>query len=68
MEDFVEDIRKIMPPVCTVNERKFLDEMKEKAKPYISQDEIIGLTIPNYSTLFQSDFEINLSELVEGKQ
>jgi hypothetical protein len=29
MENFIQDLRKIMPPTCTPNERKFLDTLKE---------------------------------------
>ena len=69
MEDFVEDIRKIMPPTCTLIERKFLDEVMGKAKLIRPNVYVINLE-PNKisSVIFAKDFEANLSELVEGKQ
>ncbi|MCA6437058.1 MAG: hypothetical protein IM592_11285 [Bacteroidetes bacterium] len=69
LEDFVEDLRKIMPPTCTKTERKFLDEIKEKAKlirPNVYA--IFPEPLKLRSVIFAKDFEANLSELVEGKQ
>jgi hypothetical protein len=66
---FIADLRKIMPPVCTPNERKFLDEVKEKAK-LIRPNVYVIYREPHKigSVIFAKDFEANLSELVEGKQ
>jgi hypothetical protein len=69
LEDFIEAIRKIMPPVCTPNDRKFLDEIREKAKlirPNVYA--IFPEPLKLRSVIFAKDFEANLSELVEGKQ
>jgi hypothetical protein len=68
-DSFVEDLRKIMPPTCTKTERKFLDEIKEKAKlirPNVYA--IFPEPLKLRSVIFAKDFEANLSELVEGKQ
>jgi hypothetical protein len=66
---FIEQLRKIMPPVCTLIERKFLDEMKEKAK-LIRPNVYVIYREPHKigSVIFAKDFDANLSELVEGKQ
>jgi hypothetical protein len=73
LEDFIEDLRQIMPPTFTLKDRKFLDEIRGKGE-YI--DNMGCIIIPKLDVnsnehtgfLFQSDFETNLSELVEGKQ
>jgi hypothetical protein len=65
---FIQDLRKIMPPVCTPNDRKFLDEIREKAKlirPNVYA--IFPEPLKIRSVIFAKDFEANLSELVEGK-
>ncbi len=67
-ESFIEQLRKIMPPVCTPNDRKFLDEIREKAKlirPNVYA--IFPEPLKIRSVIFAKDFEANLSELVEGK-
>jgi hypothetical protein len=67
--DFIYDLRKIMPPVCTLNDRKFLDEVRDKAK-LISANVYVIYREPHKigSVIFAKDFDANLSELVEGKQ
>jgi len=63
------DLNKIMPPVCTPNERAFLDEIKEKGKwdRRGVKPEWGGIELPD-GYIPQSDFtKCNLSELVEGK-
>jgi hypothetical protein len=58
-----------MPPVCTPNERKFLDEISDKAKlirPNVYA--IFPEPLKIRSVLFEADFDVNLSELVEKKQ
>jgi hypothetical protein len=68
-EEFIADLRKIMLPTCTLNERKFLDEVKEKAKLISANVYVIYRTLHTIgSVIFAKDFEANLSELVEGKQ
>jgi hypothetical protein len=54
---------------CTTNQRKFLDEMKEKAK-LIRPNVYVIYREPHKigSVIFAKDFDANLSELVEGKQ
>lgn len=63
---FITDLRQIMPPTCTKNERKFLDEIREKGGflKYSDGQEVIDL--PN-SVINQKDFDSNLPELVEKK-
>ncbi len=65
---FIEKLRKIMPPTCTPNERKFLDEVRDKAK-LISANVYVIYREPHKigSVIFAKDFDANLSELVEGK-
>jgi hypothetical protein len=55
--------------ICTLNDRKFLDEVKGKAK-LISENVYVIYREPNKigSVIFAKDFDANLSELVEGKQ
>jgi hypothetical protein len=73
IKEVINCLREIMPPVCTKTERKFLDEMKEKAE-YINNMGCIIIPKLDVNSnehtgfLFQSDFDANLSELVEGKQ
>jgi len=69
---FFSDLRKIMPPVCTLNERKFLDEIKRNGK-IDSDGYLVFSSYEPYNDspgtqLDQSDFEANLSELVEKKE
>lgn len=66
-DKLVRVIRQIMPPICTPNQRKFLDEIRSKGefvKSVLPGKNAIWL---NYSCIRQSDFESNLSELVEKK-
>jgi len=63
--DFLADLRQIMPPTCTPNERKFLDEIKEKGRKSIL-DRIFF--IGDEGLLDQSEFDSNLSELMEKKE
>jgi len=64
----VFDLRQIMPPTCTPNARKFLDEIREKFMAY--GDGSLGLKSEDYSSMLdKSDFtKCNLSELVEKKE
>jgi len=66
-QTFIEGLREIMPFTCTVTERMFLDEIREKAKKLpIANAWGINLN-PNLlerSILWQSDFETNIKELV----
>ena len=69
LEDFIEDLRKIMPPTCTKTERKFLDEVKERSW-YVTNPALNLFCIEIRSKhsnviLHQSDFKSNLKELVE---
>lgn len=48
---------------CTLNERKFLDELREKGE-WTSWHGAIWLD--NGSAISQSDFSANLQELVDG--
>jgi len=69
--DFMTDFRKIMPPICTETERKFLDGVKVN----FILDEDGDLEIRNTRSIlgkknyiFQHDFlETNLKDLIEGK-
>jgi hypothetical protein len=67
VESFIQDLRKIMPPTCTPNERKFLDEIKEKSK-YIKGHINEWVEIGYNSSFNQDDFEVHLKELVKKKQ
>lgn len=73
-EGFISDLRQIMPPTCTPNERKFLDEIKERGKLIDSMGCLVIQKLNPDSHeqtgfLFQSDFtKSNLSELVEKKE
>jgi hypothetical protein len=65
--DFVDDLRKIMPPVCTLNDRKFLDEVKGN----YNLDDDGDLVRPaskfrRSATLYQYDFETNFGDLIRG--
>jgi hypothetical protein len=71
-EEFIADLRKIMLPTCTLNERKFLDEIKRNGK-IDSDGYLVFSSYEPYNDspgtqLDQSDFEANLSELVEKKE
>jgi hypothetical protein len=66
---FIEQLRKIMPPVCTLNDRKFLDEVKEKGK-YEQNGSFyfygkINMGYDGY--INQAGFNANLKDLMEGK-
>jgi hypothetical protein len=66
---FIEQLRQIMPPTCTLNDRKILDEIKEKAK--LIRPNVYVIYREPYkigSVIFAKDFEANLSELVEKEQ
>jgi hypothetical protein len=70
-DSFIADLRKIMPPTCTKTERKFLDEIKRNGK-IDSDGYLVFSSYEPYNDspgtqLDQSDFEANLSELVEKK-
>jgi hypothetical protein len=65
----LEFISKVGIEPCTTNQRKFLDEIREKAKlirPNVYA--IFPEPLKIRSVIFAKDFEANLSELVEGKQ
>jgi hypothetical protein len=69
---FIKDLRKIMPPICSLTERKFLDTFKEEFKPRSILD---GETDMDWSQLWdENDSYINddggvynLKDLMEGK-
>lgn len=70
--NFIKRLRQIMPPTCTPNERKFMDEIREKGEWWNVLD-CLRIKLQkedgkNSSNLFQRDFEANLSELVEGRK
>jgi hypothetical protein len=71
-EEFIFYLRKIMPPTCTENERKFLDEIKEKSwhvgNKWLELDCIEIKCKHNNAILNQKEFQSNLKELVEKKQ
>lgn len=61
----IEQIRAIMPPTCTPNERAFLDEIREKGRPTKHGEHITINTVRgSYYELKQCDFKSNLKELV----
>ena len=65
--DFIYDLRKIMPPVCTETERKFLDELKEKYE-WDNDDRVLSNKEGSkIDVIHQDHFDANLSELVEKK-
>jgi hypothetical protein len=57
MEDFVEDIRKIMPPTCGVEQRKFLDEVEQ----------LKALTNEEVSFVSFDDFGADLDKVFNGE-
>jgi hypothetical protein len=68
-DSFLEDLREIMPPTCTKNERKFLDILKFEGigEDLTGEWEMI-LSRHNRGTWIFTDKqypEINLKELVE---
>jgi hypothetical protein len=70
-DSFLEDLREIMPPTCTKNERKFLDEIKEKFQHGKYNEQTVLCYSDNhnvdlYSLIYQDNFESNLKELVEN--
>jgi hypothetical protein len=68
LEDFIEDLRQIMPPVCTETERKFLDELKEKYE-WDNDDRVLSNKEGSkIDVIHQDHFDANLSELVKKKQ
>ena len=65
--DFVSDLRKIMPPTCTPNERKFLDEVKEKGE-YEQNGSFYfygKINMGHDGYINQAGFNANLPELLE---
>lgn len=70
-DEIVSDLRQIMPPTCTPNERKFLDEINMLGEfiESLDMDTEDGIYFGHSSSfLSQSDFDANLSELVEKKK
>lgn len=67
---FIQDLRKVMPPVCTKTERLFLDRVRELGEPIGDPEDIEDqdIYLGGESLLFSSDFPgIRLWELVEKK-
>jgi hypothetical protein len=65
---FITDLRKIMPPTCTLIERKFLDEVREKGE-YEQNGSFyfygkINMGYDGY--INQAGFNANLKDLIEG--
>lgn len=63
----IYELRQIMPPTCTPNERKFLDEIKIKG--FLEKNDKLqilgdGIYIGRHSKLLIEDFDSDLSELV----
>jgi hypothetical protein len=75
MEDFVEDIRKIMPPTCGKEQRKFLDEVEEIGKLDNDGDifelfdgESMTLNFEKkFASIFQKNFMVNFSKVIKGE-
>jgi hypothetical protein len=69
-DQLLDNIRKIMPPTCTENERKFLDWLCVFECTGLSGDNEDALYIaPGGSMMHSKDFpDVNLKELVEEKQ
>jgi len=51
-------------PTCTANERKFLDEIREKGEWASSYG---AIWLDNGSEIFQSDLETDLRKLIKGE-
>lgn len=64
-QTFIEGLREIMQPTCTANERKFLDEIREKGEWFKSMIPGKDALWLDSSCIRQSDFESNLQELVD---
>jgi hypothetical protein len=66
---FIQELRNIMPPTCTLNERKFLDEIKIRG--YLNDFQDLIISEPKdyaFSALRKKDFlDIDFKELVEKK-
>ena len=72
---FITDLRKIMPPTCTLNERKFLDKIKKDGE----YDDDFGIqTINIYDEESNHDdmmctfnsvvfSDMNLKDLIQGE-
>jgi hypothetical protein len=73
--DFIYDLRKIMPPTCGKEQRKFLDEVEEIGKLDNDGDifelfdgESMTLNFEkNFSTIFQKNFMVNFSKVIKGE-
>ena len=65
-DNFIENLRKIMPPTCTPNERKFFDLLRERSTYDSWREELIFVGEDGeYNTLKQYHFEgIDLKEFV----
>jgi hypothetical protein len=69
--DFIYDLRKIMPPTCGKEQRKFLNEVESNGKI----DSEGYLVFPSYEPYYdspgtqldQSDFESDLSKVIKGE-
>jgi hypothetical protein len=68
---FIEQLRKIMPPTCGKEQRKFLNEVESNGKI----DSEGYLVFPSYEPYYdspgtqldQSDFESDLSKVIKGE-
>lgn len=66
-DKFLSLLRDIMPPTCTANERKFLDEIREKGEMSgydFYPNRWMKMRDSEDTTICQGDFETNLRELV----
>lgn len=61
---FITDLRQIMPPTCSANERKFLDEIRDN---FVYDGYALVHCQDDDCVLHKAHFKSNLPELVEKK-
>jgi hypothetical protein len=74
-ESFIEQLRKIMPPVCGKEQRKFLDEVEEIGKLDNDGDifelfdgESMTLNFEKkFASIFQKNFMVNFCKVIKGE-
>jgi hypothetical protein len=54
---YYEDLRKIMPPTCTENERKFLDKLKEAKSLMMTVITAEGI----------ESYDVDFKKMIEGE-
>jgi hypothetical protein len=72
---FIEQLRKIMPPTCGKEQRKFLDEVEEIGKLDNDGDifelfdgESMTLNFEKkFASIFQKNFMVNFSKVIKGE-